>query len=398
MPETDYVVVGLGALGSAAAWHLASRGHAVVGLEQFELGHARGASHDTSRILRHSYHTPGYVRLTLEAYDDWARREADSGESLVTVVGGLDLCPPGCAIAPDDYVASMREVGIGFEELTASGIRDRWPVFSVPDGTLGLYQARAAIVPAARGTAAMQRLATRAGARLSGSTRVVAVTDRGSHLSVETEDASYACAAVVVCADAWTNRVLAGLGVEVPLTVTLEQATYFAPPDPAPYGSMPSSSMPPSSMPPSSMPLWIWMDEPSYYGFPCYGEPTLKAAQDCGGPPVDPDARTSEADPAMLARLAGFMGSLLPGSGAAVRSLRCQYTLTPDRDLVLAPVPGHPSVVVGLGSAHGFKFAPTFGRVLADLVTTGTTTSEISAFGFDRPGLTDPSFEANWMV
>jgi sarcosine oxidase len=55
-------------------------------------------------------------------------------------------------------------------------------------------------------------------------------------------------------------------------------------------------------------------------------------------------------------------------------------------------------VVVGLGSAHGFKFAPTFGRILADLVTTGTTSSDVSAFGFDRPGLTDPDYAANWMV
>jgi sarcosine oxidase len=100
----------------------------------------------------------------------------------------------------------------------------------------------------------------------------------------------------------------------------------------------------------------------------------------------------------MLERLSAFMGLLLPASGAPVRSLRCQYTLTPDRDFVLATVPDHPAVVVGLGAAHGFKFAPTFGRILADLATTGTTTSDVSAFGFDRAGLTDPDYAANWMV
>ena len=84
----------------------------------------------------------------------------------------------------------------------------------------------------------------------------------------------------------------------------------------------------------------------------------------------------------MLERLATFMASLLPESGQPIRSIRCQYTLTPDRDFVLAPVPGHESVVVGLGAAHGFKFAPTFGRVLADLATSGSTTSDISAFGW----------------
>jgi sarcosine oxidase len=381
--SVDYVVVGLGALGSAAAWHLAARGHSVIGLEQFELGHGRGASHDTSRILRHSYHTPEYVRLTCEAYDDWARLEDESGERLVTVVGGLDLFPPDCAISPLDYVGSMREVGIEFEELDAAEIRQRWPVFDPPRGTRGLFQSRGAIVPAARGTAAMQRLAIAHGATLLGSASVTGIEDHGSSLTVETPGTSYPCRGVVVCADAWTNQVLARLGAAIPLTVTLEQPTYFQPKDPGQF---------------ADMPLWIWMDEPSYYGFPCYGEPTIKAAQDCGGPIVDPDHRTSDPDPQMLDRLASFVGSLLPSCGGPVRSLRCQYTLTPDRDFVLAPVPGHPSVVVGLGAAHGFKFAPTFGRILADLATTGETTSDVSAFGFDRPALTDPAYRPNWMV
>jgi sarcosine oxidase len=381
--HVDYVVVGLGALGSAAAWQLAARGHTVVGLDRFELGHSRGASHDTSRILRHSYHTPAYVRLTQEAYDDWARLESDAGESLVTVVGGLDVFPPDCAISPGTYVASLREVGIAFEELDMAEIRRRWPAFRPPPGTLALYQERGAIVPAARGTAAMQRLAAAGGATLLGSTPVTRVTDHGSHVVVETGESTYTCGGVVVAADAWTNQVLAGLDVELPLTVTLEQPAYFAPQDPAAF---------------RDLPLWIWMDEPSYYGFPCYGEPTVKAAQDCGGPVVDADERTAEPDQEMLDRLAAFMAQWLPGSGPVVRSLRCQYTLTPDRDFVLAPLPDHPSVVVGLGSAHGFKFAPTFGRILADLVTTGRTTSDVSAFGFERPGLTDPAFEANWMV
>jgi sarcosine oxidase len=323
------------------------------------------------------------VRLTREAYDDWAWLEDESGERLVTVVGGLDLFPPDCAIPRLDYVGSMREVGIEFEELDAAEIRRRWPVFEPPAGTRGLFQSRGAIVPAARGTAAMQRLASARGAALLGSTAVTGVEDHGSYLAVETPGSSYTCRGVVVCADAWTNYVLARLGVAIPLTVTLEQPTYFQPTDPGPF---------------TDMPLWIWMDEPSYYGFPCYGESTIKAAQDCGGPVVDPDHRTSDPDPEMLDRLAAFVGSLLPCSGRPVRSLRCQYTLTPDRDFVLAPVPGHPSVVVGLGSAHGFKFGPTFGRILADLATTGETSSDVSGFGFDRPGLTDPAYEPNWMV
>ena len=140
------------------------------------------------------------------------------------------------------------------------------------------------------------------------------------------------------------------------------------------------------------------MDDPSFYGFPTYGEPTVKAAQDCGGPVVAPDDRTSDPDPAMEALLAEHVRTMLPGVGRPVRSVRCQYTLTPDRDFVMSPVPGHESVVVGLGAAHAFKFVPTFGRVLADLVTTGETTTDVSAFRLDRPALTEPDYAAHWLV
>ena len=61
-------------------------------------------------------------------------------------------------------------------------------------------------------------------------------------------------------------------------------------------------------------------------------------------------------------------------------------------------MPGHPDVYVGLGAAHAFKFAPTFGQVLADLAMTGGTTSEIAPFAMDRPALVDPDFRPTWLI
>jgi sarcosine oxidase len=377
----DHVVVGLGALGSATAYQLAKRGRRVLGLERFELGHRNGASHDTSRILRHSYHTPEYVRLTQDAYDDWAQLSADAGREMVTVVGGLDLFPPDPAIPLIDYTSSLDEVGIDHELLDVDAITARWPQFALPAGTVGLYQERGAIVPAGPGTAAMQDLARRHGAVLRDRALVSAVTGGSVTLA---DGTTYACDSVVLCADAWTNQLLAPLGAEIPLTVTLEQATYFALERPDDFA-------------PERMPLWIWMDEPSFYGFPCYGEATVKAAQDCGGPEVDPDRRGAETDEDMEALLAGHVARMLPGTGRPVRSLRCQYTLTPDRDFVMDRVPGHPGLVVGLGAGHGFKFAPTFGRLLADLAT-GERESVSPTFALDRPALTDPSYAAHWLV
>jgi sarcosine oxidase len=384
--HVDFVVAGLGALGSATAMELARRGHRVVGLERFELGHSRGASHDTSRILRHSYHTPAYVRLTQEAYVDWARLEHDAGTELVTVVGGLDLFPADPAISPLDYTSSLDEVGIAYDVLDPASVRERWPQFRLPDGTLTLHQADAAIVPAARGTRVMQDQARRHGADLREHSPVTAVRDLGpAGVEVSTADGTLRCGGLVVCADAWANDLLGGLAVQLPLEVTLEQVTYFRPEVPADFA-------------PGRLPLWIWMDDPSYYGFPSFGEATVKAAQDCGGPVVDPESRTGEPDAAMRSMLVDHLAGMLPGSGRPVRSLRCQYTLTPDRDLVVSAVPGHESVVVGLGAAHGFKFAPTLGRLLADLAVDGRTSTDLTPYRMDRPALTQPDYRGHWLV
>ena len=110
------------------------------------------------------------------------------------------------------------------------------------------------------------------------------------------------------------------------------------------------------------------------------------------------DERSGVTDEQMLGRLAGFMAGMLPGAGSPVRSKRCLYTLTPDRDFVVSRVPGHETIAVGLGSAHAFKFAATFGRLLTDLVVDGKTDADISAFGLERPALTDPGYEVHWMV
>ena len=377
---TDLAIVGLGSMGSAAAWTATKRGLSVVGFEQFELGHERGASHDTSRILRHSYHTPHYVGLTFAAYDAWAELEADSGISLVTQTGGIDFFPPDAAIDMSTYTSSMDVHGITYDVLDVDQVRDRWPVFTPPEGTVSLYQERSSIVPAALGTATMQRLARKRGAELLDRTKVEAIIPGADSVTIVTSAGTYTAERVIVTADAWTADLIRPLGWDIPLTVTEEQITYVSLHDPAAY---------------ARIPLWIWMDDPSFYGFPCYGEPTMKAAEDCGGPEVTGDNRSGVLDPQMLARLEGFLRANFTGIGDVLRSKRCLYTLTADRDFVLSTVPGHERVTVGLGAAHGFKFAPAFGDMLVDVALGGDIDP---VFTLDRPGITDPNYEANWLV
>jgi sarcosine oxidase len=125
----------------------------------------------------------------------------------------------------------------------------------------------------------------------------------------------------------------------------------------------------------------------------------LKAAQDVGGHQVTATSRGFDPDPAAADRLAGFLRARLPAAiGAHDHSATCLYTLTPDRDFAIGPLPGHDRVLVGLGAAHGFKFAPLIGRILADLALHDGTEVDISAFALDRPALTAPDPEASYLV
>ena len=158
--DFDYIVLGLGGIGSGAAYWLSRRAGAnVLGLEQFTLGHVRGESQDHSRIIRLSYHRPDYVALAKRAYDAWARVEADAGEQLVLKTGGLDFGPRVSAIPLETYADSMRACDVPFEHMDAAEIMRRWPQFHLSDDIHGLYQQQSGIAMAARCTAAHQRMA-----------------------------------------------------------------------------------------------------------------------------------------------------------------------------------------------------------------------------------------------
>jgi sarcosine oxidase len=201
---------------------------------------------------------------------------------------------------------------------------------------------------------------------------------------VETDETRYEAGSVVLTTDAWTNDLLGSFERHIPLQVTKEQVTYFESPDPGAFA-------------PDRFPVWIWMDDPSFYGFPVYGEAGPKVAQDCGGQQTTADTRTFEPDPAIQERVRTFLASNLPGVlGPQLLTKTCLYTITPDRDFVIDRLPDAPGVAVGLGAAHGFKYASVIGRVLIELVLDGSTPSagELDAFRIDRPVLlaTDPTF------
>lgn len=385
--DFDYIVLGLGGFGSAAAYWLSRRaGKRVLGLEQFEIGHGRGESQDHSRIIRLSYHAPHYVELAKHAFRAWAEVERESGEQLVLRTGGLDIGPRVSAIPLSTYSDSMDAAGVPYERLDAGEIMRRWPPFRLTDDIHGLFQPESGIAMAARGNATHIRMAREHGATLRERAPVEAIRALDGEIEVRAGGTVYRCSRLVITAGAWSNRALEPFGVRLPLRVTKEQVTYFASPRLDQFQ-------------PDRFPVWIWMDDPCFYGFPVFGEAGPKVGQDAGGQEVTADGRTFEPDQAALGRVLRFLERYMPPAlGPIIYTKTCLYTLTPDRDFVIDTVPGHPNAIVAIGGGHGFKFASLIGRILADLAIEGTSERNLSPFRIDRPILQLEDPPRNYLV
>jgi sarcosine oxidase len=376
--EFEYIVIGLGGLGSGAVYWLARRaGASVLGLEQFEFGHERGASEDHSRIIRLSYDQQFYADLARESYVAWREVEMEAEEQLLVISGGLDLFPENSSVSPSGHTAGLTNLNIPFELLDAGQVMQRYPQFQLSDGTVAIYQEQGGIAPASRCMKAHLRLAKQHGATLLDNTPVTAIKPLADGVEVVTPSANYRARRLVVTADAWTNQLLGPLGVTLPLTYTQEQVTYYATPSLREFH-------------PDRFPAWIWYDNPCFYGVPVYGEERgVKVAQDIGGREVTVQTRTFDADEKTLARVGAFMRRHMPMAlGPAILTKTCMYTLTPDRNFVVDTLPAYPQISLGLGAGHGFKFASILGRVLSDLAVDGSTNYNIGEFAVDRPILT----------
>ena len=363
------LIIGAGAMGSAAAYHLARRGEPVVLVEQFELGHSRGSSHGAARITRHSYADPRYARLMPSAFRAWRELEADAGEALYIRTGGVSFSPPGV-----DYTAhvaaSLEELGIPYWRGSGREFSALQPAFALPAASDVVFEPDAGLVTAARAVAVQLELARRHGGsetRVLDRTPVRTIDLEGTRPVVVTDTARIVADRLIVAAGAWVKRLLPDF--PVPVRITRQQVLYFRPADPAPFQV-------------GRFPVFIYKgagEEDAFYGMPDFLGLGVKAARHAG-PEVDPDIN----DPAIAedyrAVVRGFLRGHIPAlaDAAIVLTEVCLYTVAPDDEFRVDFLPMRPDVIVASPcSGHGFKFSCLIGQILADLATTGTTEFQI---------------------
>lgn len=356
MGDVEVVVVGGGAMGSAAAWQLARRGAGVVVLEQYRPGHTQGGSHGSSRIIRLAYRDPFYVDLAAAALHQWDLLEDEAGERLRVVTGVVDH---GDRPTVDGLAATLTAQGHPVEWLSAREAGLRWPGLAFEEPVL--HQPQGGRADADRTVAALQRLAAEHGAEIRHDARVEAITPQAGAVEVRTADGGVRARQVVVAAGAWAPGLVGTLVPMPELTVTVEQPAHFRPRE----WSDPWPSF-----------IHHQRDAATRTGvsprgaFGLASPDGVKVGLHAVGPVVDPDTDRSDPDPARVRELQDYVAHWVPGVDPATAVPQpCLYDLTDSSDFVLDRV-GQLTIAAGF-SGHGFKFTPEIGRMVADLVLGG---------------------------
>lgn len=370
----DVIVIGLGGMGSAAAYHLAARGQRVLGLEKFTPAHDRGSSHGGSRIIRQSYfEDPAYVPLLLRAYELWEQLARDSGDEVYRLTGGLYVGPEDSLTVAGSIRAS-REWSLPHEILTAGEIKARFPNFAPSPHFVGLFEEQAGFARPERTVAAHLELAAKAGATLRYGEQVEDWAQTGDGVTVTTGHGTYSAGRLVICPGAWAPRLLADLGVEIAIE---RQVMYWL--DPV-VGTAKFERDP----------IYIAENDSGaqIYGFPAIDGPGggVKTAFFRKGIRCTPDTIDREVHPGEITEMRSRVTELLPAlAGRCLHAATCMYSNTADQHFVIATHPAHSAVTVACGfSGHGFKFVPVVGEILAELAMTGSTRHPIDLFAPQR--------------
>ena len=372
----DVIVIGLGGMGSAAAYHLASRGRRVLGLEQFEPLHERGSSHGLTRIIRLAYHEdPAYVPLLRRAYELWHDLETDAGEQLLITTGSLEGGPEdGPTFRGALEAARLHD--LPHEVLDASELRRRYPAYAGFDpSTRIVFQADGGFLLAEPTMRAHHEGARGRGAELRFGEAVQRWEPVGDGVRVETEARTYEADRLVVCAGAWAQTLVPSLDrLAVPERQVL---AWLRPIRPALFDV-------------DQFPVFlIDVDEGSFYGFPLHDGHGFKLGKYHHLlEPIDPDDPDRSVRPQDEALLRAFAERYFPDGAGPVEMLKaCMFTNSPDEHFVLDRLPDAPQVAVFAGeSGHGYKFCSVVGEILADLTIDGATRHDIGLFRIGRFG------------
>ena len=382
MQRADVIVVGLGAIGSAACAALAARGGSVIGIDQFTPPHPYGSTHGDTRITRLAIgEGREYVPLVRRSHELWREIEQETGRALLTQSGVVILGHPSSPFLAETRAAA-REYAIEHERLTSAELRGRFPMFAAGEATEAYYESEGGYVRPEAAVAAQLELAGRHGADLRLGERVTRWAASPHGVVVSTDTDTYAGEQLLLCAGAWIGDLFPD-GRD--LFAVYRQLLYWFPVRTG-YPQL------------RDMPAFVWdfggaahgyVHLDGFYGFPAVDgvDGGVKVATEAYEQTTAPDGRQHPAAAAEAAAMYDrCIAPYLPWLGSEpLRTVSCLYTSTPGSRFVIDRHPEHDTVlIVSACSGHGFKHSPAIGEAVAQWMTGQPPELDLTPFSLAR--------------
>jgi len=370
----DVIVLGLGAHGSSAVYHLSKNDIKVCGIDKFVPPHAFGSSHGKSRIIRQAYHeSPMYVPLVMEAYKLWNELENISGKKLLLKTGGLILGNENSMVIKGAKLSAETH-NVPYEYLNNKEIEKRFPALKPTAETVAIVEKSAGILFPEECIKTNLKLANKNGALLLFGETVQSINIKNSCVQVVTDKGIYETEKLIVSVGAWLNDLLPEL--KLPLNIKRQVLFWFKNED----------KQMQQFIEPKGLPIFIWeYNLPHiFYGFPDLGN-GIKIAPHHEGQPIHPDLLSKEVYKDEIVQMKNILDEYFNVDATFNFSDVCMYTNTPDEHFIIDYYPSNKNIIIASPcSGHGFKFSSVIGKTLCDMATEQPLQFDISPFKINR--------------
>jgi sarcosine oxidase len=384
--KCEVIVIGLGAMGSAAVYQLARRGVRVTGIDQYDPPHVFGSTHGDTRITRQAIGEGlEYVPLVLRSNEIWREIEQETRQALLTITGGLIMTSRENAIHHgsnffEQTVAAARQYKIEHELLDANQITKRFPPFKLSGTEKGYLEKGAGFLRPEACVSSQLALARKYNADIRVNEHVLDILPQRSGAVVRTDRGEYRAEKIILSAGPWITQFL-----EPPLCDLFKVYRQVL------YWFDVQEAITPFE--PARFPVWIWEFGPAeddmMYGFPAVdgGQGGVKMAFEQLAQATTPETVSRNiTGPETQHMYARYIEPHMAGlKNKLVKTATCLYTVTPDYRFVIDALPGQPDLIIASPcSGHGFKHSAAIGEVLAELAVAGKSTLDISTFSLAR--------------
>jgi sarcosine oxidase len=384
----DAIIIGLGAMGSAAAYQLSRRNAKVLGIDQFSPPHNLGSTHGETRVTRQAIGEGAeYVPLTLRSYEIFREIEAETNADLLTITGGLIMSNPsgnanlhGNEGFIETTVTTAKKFGIKHQTLTASEIVKQFSQFNLDGNEHGYFESEMGFLRPENCVAAQLELAEKYGAKINRNEKVVAMRTFPDSVEVFTDKAVYQAEKLIISAGAWIKDFV---GIEQKELFQIYRQVFY-------WFDVVDNY---ENFKLGNFPIFIWefgrWENDFVYGFPAIDvtKGGLKIATETYLETTNPDNVNREVSQAEIDEVyEKYIENRIVGvSKNCIKTATCLYTVMPKAKFLIDYLPDNKRVIVASPcSGHGFKHSAAIGEILAELVIDGKSKINISAFSFDK--------------